>query len=62
MILLVVVRGMNGLPGIPSRQTGMVGVGLRLSSVGFGVVAELLAGITGFPLGMVIVVRLMVRC
>ena len=62
MILPGVARGTHGSRGIPSRQTGMVGVGSRMFSVDIGGVAALLVGITGFLLGMVIVVRLMVRC
>ena len=62
MILLGVARGTHGSPGIPSKQTGMVGVGSRMFSVDIGAGAVLLVGITGFPLGMVIAVGLMVRC
>ena len=62
MILLVVARGTHGSRGIPSRQAGMAGVGSRMFSAGIGGVVVLLVGITGFLLGMVIVVRLMVRC
>ena len=62
MILPVVARGTHGLLGILSKQTGMAGVGSRMFSAGIGGVVVLLVGITGFLLGMVIVVRLMVRC
>lgn len=55
-------RGTHGSLGVPYSQTGMAGVGSRMFSVDIGAGAVLLVGITGHPLGMVIAVRLMVRC
>ena len=62
MILLGVARGTHGSLGVPYSQTGMAGVGSQMFSVDIGGVAVLLVGITGSLLGMVIAVRLMVRC
>ena len=62
MILLGVARGTHGSLGVPYSQTGMAGVGSRMFSAGIGGVVVPLVGIIDFLLGMVIVVRLMVRC